>query len=373
MKLTRLFALIITTAVFVACGGDSNGDDQKFTPKGNVKFTADCVSVEVNKPITFTVIAEDGTDITAEATIMDRTDNRFAIVPNPFTPTEDGEYTFFATGANFISSDIKVNVVPSIPALPVDAQPENTSFNHRILLVDHSGTNCGWCPQMMKILHEIANEESDYHSKYYEVVSHSFNNNDPASSDAAYFVKKHFRISNFPSLTYNFYHDTVSSHDGGAPVVKAQIDRLWKAEGANVGIAATTSLATKCVVVNTEVKAAATNDYRITAWLLQDGIEALQSGGLEDWMHIHNNALRQRVNVDTISGVDLGNIAAGEIKSETLTLDISKINWDIHKENNKENFKVLIIASEKNDKGRFEVANVALCHIDQSVTYDYKE
>lgn len=372
MKLTRLFTLIISAAAFVACGGDSNGDDQQYAPKGNVEFTADCISVEVNHPITFTVIAEDGTDITAEATIFDRSHN-FQIVANPFTPTEDGEYTFFASGANFISSDIIVNVVPSIPALPDDKQPENTSFNHRILLVDHSGTGCYYCPEMMKILHEIANEESDYHNKYYEVVSHSFNNNDPASSEAAYFVKGHYGVSNFPSLTYNFYHDTVSTHNGGAPVVKAQIDRLWKAEGANIGIAATTSLAAKCVVVNAEVKAATTNDYRITAWLLQDGIEATQSGGSEDWMHIHNNALRQRVNASTITGVALGNIVAGETKNETLTLDISKRNWDINEGDNKDNFKVLIIVSEKNDKGRFEVANVALCPINQSVTYDYKE
>ena len=369
MKLIKLFTLIISAAAFVACGGDSNGDD-KHTPKGNVKFTADCVSVEINHPITFTVIAEDGTDITAEATIMDKTDNRFVIVPNPYTPTEDGEYTFFASGANFISSEIKVNVVPSIPALPIDAQPENTSFYHRILLVDHSGTTCSYCPEMMKILKEL--EEGDYHDKYYEVVSHSFNSNDPASSDAAYFVKGHFGISSYPALTYNFYHDTISSHQGGAAAVKTQINKLWKAEGANVGIAATTSLATKCVVVNTEVKAAATNDYRITAWLLQDGIEATQSGGSADWMHIHNNALRQRVNVNAISGIDLGNIVAGETKTTALTLDISKKKWELKNES-KNNFKVLIIVSEKNSKGKFDVANVVLCPIDESITYNYIE
>lgn len=369
MKLIKLFALIISAAAFVACG-DDNQEESKYTPKGNVVFTANNNSVVVNTPITFTVTAEDGTDRTAEATIMDRTHN-FAIVPNPFTPTEDGEYVFFAAGADFISDDIKVNVVPVIPALPTDAEPENISFNHRILLVDHSGTNCTYCPEMMKILKEIAEGEDGYHDKYYEAVSHSFNSNDPATSDAAYAIKNHFFVSSFPTLTYNFYHSTQSSHRAGVDGVKAEIDKLWKAEGANVGIAATTSLATKCVVVNTEVKAAVTNDYSITAWLLQDGIKATQTGASEDWMHIHNNAVRQRVNVEAISGVELGNIAAGETKSTALTLDIGKLNWGIHEKS--ADFKVLIIVSEKNSKDKFDVANVVLCPINESITYNYKK
>ena len=123
------------------------------------------------------------------------------------------------------------------------------------------------------------------------------------------------------------------------------------------------------MVVNTEVKAAVTNDYRITAWLLQDGIDEPQVGATEDWMRIHNNAIRQRINASSITGVDLGNIVAGKTVSTALTLDISKNNWGINTD--KANFKVLIIVSEKNDKGKFEVANVAICKIDDSVTYEY--
>jgi hypothetical protein len=34
--------------------------------------------------------------------------------------------------------------------------------------------------------------------------------------------------------------------------------------------------------------------------------------------------------------------------------------------------KVLVIASAKNAKGNYDVANVAICPIGGSVTYDYK-
>lgn len=367
MRLIKFLTLILGIVAFAACGNETH--EQEKPKKGKVTLIASNNSVEVNTPITFTVIAEDGTDITAKATIMDKTNNRFVIVPNPYTPTEDGEYIFFAYGDKFDSDAITVNVVPTIPALPTDAEPENTSFYHRILLVDHTGTACKYCPHMMKALKEVAEDKGGYHDKYYEALAHSYGTSDPAGSDAANGISSDFHISNYPTVTINFQNSIRILWEDAVAPIKSQIDMLWKAEGANAGIAATTSLATKCVVVNAEVKAAVTNDYHITAWLLQDGIDEPQVGATEDWMRIHNNAIRQRIKASSITGVDLGNIVAGNTVSTALTLDISKNNWGINTD--KANFKVLIIVSEKNDKGKFEVANVAICKIDDSVTYEY--
>ena len=163
MKLTKFFALALAALAVVACGEKSNDNGVK--PAGDAVLVANNNSVEVNTPIEFTVTAADGTDLTAEAIIYDKSHD-YAVVSNPYTPTMDGEYEFYAVAGNIITPSIKVNVVPTIPALPDDAQPENTSFNHRILLVDHTGTTCGACPQMMKALEEVS-ETGDYHSKYY--------------------------------------------------------------------------------------------------------------------------------------------------------------------------------------------------------------
>ncbi len=359
MKLTKFFALALAALVFVGCGEEK---PQGVVPTGDAVLTANNNSVVVNTPIEFTVTAADGTDLTAQATIFDKTHD-FAEVSNPFTPTMDGDYEFYAVVGNIITAAIKVSVVPTIPTLPEDAQPENTKFNHRILLVDHTGNTCGYCPEMMLALKEVA-ETGDYHSKYYEAMAHTYSTSDPAYSAAASMVSNLHGVSSYPTLTYNFYHETKS--DRNAAHIMGQIDALWKAEGADAGIAAAATLASTSVVVNTEVKAAVDGEYRITAWLLEDGIYAKQTNAREEWMNTHDNAIRQRIDSDNISGVDLGTLATGEKKSTALTLKIVGNKWA------RENLKVMVIVSAKNAKGKFDVANVAICPMNDVVTYDYK-
>lgn len=361
MKLTKFFALALAALVFVGCG-EPTPNEPGVKPTGDAVLAANNNSVEVNTPIEFTVTAADGTDLTAEAVIYDKSHD-YVVVENPFTPTMDGDYEFYAVVGNIITNTIKVSVVPTIPALPEDSEPTNTVFNHRILLVDHTGNTCGYCPQMMKAL-ETVSKTGDYHTKYYEAMAHTYSNGDPAFSGAASVVSNHHGVSSYPTLTYNFYHTTQSSYNDAH--IMGQIDALWKSEGADAGIAAAATLASKSVIVNTEVKAAVANDYRITAWLLEDGIYAKQTNATEEWMNTHNNAIRQRVSSDDISGVDLGTLAQGETKSTALTLNIVGNKW------NRDNLKVMVIVSAKNAKGQFEVANVAICPMNDVVTYDYK-
>ena len=364
MKLTKFFALALAALAFVGCDStDTPGGGGSDKPTGDAVLTANNNSVEVNTPIEFTVTAADGTDLTAEAVIYDKSHD-YVVVENPFTPTFDGDFEFYAVIGSIITNTVKVSVVPTIPALPEDAQPENTVFNHRILLVDHTGNTCGYCPQMMKAL-ETVSKTGDYHSKYYEAMAHTYSNGDPAFSGAASVVSNHHGVNSYPTLTYNFYHSTQSSYNDAH--IMGQIDALWKAEGADAGIAAAASLASTSVIVNAEVKAAVANDYRITAWLLEDGIYAKQTNATEEWMNTHDNAIRQRVSSDDITGVDLGTIAAGETKSTALTLNIVGNKW------NRDNLKVMVIVSAKNEKGQFEVANVAICPMNDVVTYDYKK
>ena len=359
MRFTKFIALIAAAAtLMVGCGGDGHEGKK---PTGGTTLKADVQSVEVNNPITFTVTAEDGTDITAEATIYDKTHD-FQAVTNPFTPTEDGKYEFYAVAGNAITETIEVMVLPTIPALPADANEASTAFKHRILLVDHTGNTCGYCPQMMLALKEIS-ETGDYHSKYYEAMSHSYAPSDPATSASANAISSYYGVTKYPTLTYNFAYSTSSSYN--AEHIKSQIDAQWK-ESADAGIAASASLATNSVVVNAEVKAAVENEYRITAWLLEDGIVANQTNGTEEWMNTHNNAIRQAVKTNPISGMELGTIKVGEKASLAMSLEITGSKW------NRDNFKVMVIASAKNANGKFEVVNVAICPVDGSVTYDYK-
>ena len=365
MKITKFFAVALAALAFVACDTDNPGEGGGGNkPTGDAVLVANNNSVEINTPIEFTVTAADGTDLTAEAVIYDKSHD-YVVVENPFTPTFDGDFEFYAVIGSIITNTVKVSVVPTIPALPEDAQPENTAFNHRILLVDHTGNTCGYCPQMMKAL-ETVSKTGDYHSKYYEAMAHTYSNGDPAFSGAASVVTNHFGVTGYPALTFNFHHTARADANSGESFIMGQIDALWKAEGADAGIAAAASLASTSVIVNAEVKAAVDGEYHITAWLLEDGIYAKQTNATEEWMNTHNNAIRQRVTSDDITGVDLGTISTGETKSTALTLKIVGNKW------NRDNLKVMVIVSAKNEKGKFEVANVAICPMNDVVTYDYK-
>ena len=357
MKFTKFIALFAAAAtLFAGC----EPTPQEGPVSAEAKLSVVKNVLEVNTPIEFIVEDDKGNDVTALATIYDK--SVFEEVTNPFTPTVDGKYKFYAVYGDAISNDVDVVVTPTVPELPEDAKPENTEFKHRILLVDHTGNECGYCPKMMTALKEVA-ETGDYHSKYYEAIAHTYKQTDPASSSAAFAVSGHFSISNYPTLTYNFYHPTSSSYN--TEHIKSQIDALWK-EYAEVSVAASTSLATKSVVVNTEIKAAVSAEYSINAWLLEDGIEAKQTNATAEWMNIHNNAIRNAATTEPLTGYELGTIEAGKSVEQVLSLDITSAAW------NRDNLKVMLIVSKKDNKGKFDVANVAICPLNQSISYDYK-
>ena len=366
MKLTKFIALVAAVATFAV--GCEEGVSGGGNTSGKAVLTANNTSVEVNTPITFTVTAEDGTDITAQSSIFDKTHD-FVEVSNPFTPTVDGNYEFYAVCGNVITDAITVSVVPTIPELPEDGDKANTSFNHRILLVDHTGTGCSYCPQMMSALKSVS-ETGDYHSKYYEAMAHTYSNGDPAYSGAANVVSNHHGVSSYPALTYNFYHSTQSSYN--AAHIMGQIDALWKAEGADAGIAAAATLASTSVIVNTEVKAAKANDYRITAWLLEDGIYAKQTNATEEWMNTHSSVMRDAptgVSNSDISGIDFGYVEAGTTLSRIFEFDLFCANhWK------KENFSLIAILSAPSEKynGKYEVVTTSMCEFGSEAGFDYK-
>lgn len=358
MKLVKFFALIAASAsMFVGCEPQT---DEPTDESGDANLSVVSSVVEVNNPIEFKVEDLEGNDVTSMSTIFNG--STFDEVANPYIPTADGKYKFYAVYGDAISNYVDVVVTPTVPALPEDAEPANTSFKHRILLVDHTGNTCNYCPRMMMALKEIEEDEK-YHGKYYEAMSHSYTQSDPASSSAAFAVSGHFSIKDYPTLTYNFYHSTTSSSN--AEHIKNQIDALWK-ESADASVTASTSFATKSVVVNTAVKAAVAGEYSINAWLLEDGIEAKQTGATAEWMNIHNNAIRNVATTEPLTGYELGAIEAGKSAEQVLSLDITSTAW------NRDNLKVMLIVSKKNDKGKYDVVNVAICPLNESITYDYK-
>ena len=253
-----------------------------------------------------------------------------------------------------------------IPELPADPQPGSTDFSHRILLLQHTGTACPNCPQLMAPLKALAEDDS-YADKYQHVASHSYNSDDPAYSTAASNLSQAFCSGYYPELTFNLTKENTGT-SLAVDVIKSHIDNLHQ-DTADAGIAASVRQTGSSLGVNVQVKAAKENKYRIAVWVLEDGIRAKQDGAFDDWMNTHSNAIRvmagKTLNM-RIYGENVDVLKKGETaeKSFVIALDDS---W------NAENCKVMVLVNAATDDGRYNLANCAICPIGESVSYKYNQ
>lgn len=255
--------------------------------------------------------------------------------------------------------------------LPEDSNPESRVFPHKILLVDHTGVGCSNCPRVIDGL--IALADTDVADYYHEVGVHggSFatgNYADNAYSDAASVVDKFYRSAGYPAIRFNFHGglgDT--SADKFVESNSQEINDLVKRDGADAGVAVYAALNNNEVSVAVGVKAAVTQEYKVTAWLLENGISnPSQEGASYAHHYISNHALRNIAGAHDrhdISGDSLGIIVAGETNGCTFTIPILSSAWDT------DNMEVLVIVSAKDKLGRFDVVNTALCDLSSTIDY----
>ncbi len=99
-------------------------------------------------------------DVTEESEIYYEGNDTPLTTPQ-FASTKEGVYTFYAMhGFNTTQNDVEIRVTNGIPELSADPAPASTDFNHRILLVQHTGTGYSQCPDMMVILKHIAEDDA---------------------------------------------------------------------------------------------------------------------------------------------------------------------------------------------------------------------
>lgn len=372
MKITKFFALLCAAATFVACNDNESKEGEIPGPQvtGNLFLEADVEMGEMGKPITFTVMqgeeGDDLVDVTAYCKIYDK--DTFEEVNNPFIPTLDGVYKFYAIKGKTVSETISITVKEAIPTLAEDTNLESFDFKHRALIIDHTGTNCGWCPYTMKAFEVL--ETPDYRDLFCEAYAHTYNSNDNASSDDAYTVSAFCPVEGYPSLTGNFYTNISTmggDYNATATNVMSFIDSVHK-DKADIGISAAAVALSNKVSVQVELKSAKTQEYRIACWLLEDDIYSAQNGALQASHNTHNNAIRKitGANNNNITGDAIGTIEEGKTwKSDIIELGPLGKKWE------RENFEVMVIVTAPNDKGVFDVANVVICPINSNIGYDY--
>ena len=277
-----------------------------------------------------------------------------------FRTSEEGEYVFYAVRGFDISNSVSVTALKGVPNLPADSDPDWAEFRHRMLLVQHTGTECPNCPRMMETLKTLSEDEW-YAPMYYHVASHSYNESDKAYSSAAVSLSRVLNTRGlYPWLTFNL------STDEGYYLsdIKEGIDVRCQ-EVADAGICASVSLVGNSVYANVGIKSRVTAKYRVAVWLLEDGIHSPQDNASASWQNMHDNCLRQMYGAsrtECIYGKPIGIVEEGQTYDFIAAMDLEQ-GWK------PENCEVMIIVVESGDE--YDLVNCTVCPVGGTVEYDY--
>lgn len=387
MKFTKFFAMLSCAAMaFAACEpvddgknpDDPNpGDNPGGTTSGELTLSADKTAIELGESVTFTVEQKDETtgelvDVTKDVTLYDADLTKLS---NPFTPTTSGSINVTATKGKYTSNTVTITVMAQMPQIPADPQPENLAFNHRAVVIDHTGVNCGYCPGMTDKLLALA--KTEWHQHYNEVTCHagSMANGDPGNSAAATALNQAQSnyIEGYPNICINFHTAAVGNYGQSAFLnyMAQALEAYIKKDGADVGIAMAVEGDSTNIYCAAQVKAKESKEYKVVAWLLENNIYSPnQAGATKDYHKIYNYALRNisgEYSRNNVSGESIGVLEAGKTYDCAFTLPMVSTKW------NWENMGVLVIVSAKDANNRWEVVNSAYCPVKESKAYEYVE
>lgn len=256
---------------------------------------------------------------------------------------------------------------------PEDSNPDSYNFKHRMLLIDHTGTDCGFCPYMMAALKEV--EADPAYNDYFNVVmAHSYNQSDKAYSRAALIIRGYFQVTRkiltgFPTLTFNYQAGKSSQN---VEEIKSNIDQL-KRETQDAAVAVAAELDGDKIVVKAALKSKESRNYKVNILLLEDDIYCKQSGAYEEWMNTHDSAIRDSyydlpTDYSDIAGVEWGDVEAMTTEYKSFEMPISSDKWV------KENCKVIVIIAAQDTAygNNYEVVNTAMCGLGESKPFEYR-
>ena len=341
-----------------------------------VTLKVDKTMVKSGDAVTFTVIYEDE-DVTASSTIHANYTNEE--VANPYTTSESGDLSFYAKYNGIKSKLCSITVTPAYaPEFPVDANPESYDFNQRLLMVDHTGLGCGYCPYMKEAIKEAENN-ANYKDKFNVVYSYSYSSSEVCYTSTSKTLFSYYQnvcststigmyLTGYPSITMNYNHNTAGNYN----MVTSQINEVWDANP-TASIALAAKIEGEKIVISASVKSSKTQNVKLALWVLEDDINATQSNATASWMHTHHSVLRDAptgVSKTDISGVDFGYVEANTTMSRVMEFDLfAASSWK------RENFKVIAIISAPSEKydNKYEVVNTAICEFGSSIGFDYKK
>lgn len=256
--------------------------------------------------------------------------------------------------------------------LPDDPYPSAVDFTQRVMLMQHTGTRCVHCPLVISGLRNLAADET-YGSRFTLAALHSYQE-DPMGNDIVREVSNVYRgMNGWPFVNPGFSKEGT----GASTNIAQQTDRLRDlVDGAMEnttpsGISSTATLDGSDIKLTLVMKAGEMGEYRVGAFLIEDGVKADQMNSHTDVtgdadFSIHNNVVRTVVGRDSeggFTGIDVGMVRRGETAYTSQIISLAS-GW------NRENCRLLIYVTEKLD-GKYVLVNSAYAPIDGTAHFEY--
>lgn len=397
-------SLLMAAVMLFSCQGtidpsqDGPGDgpdpvDPTPTPENlTLKLMSDRNLLQANVDVATLTVTLGDEVITEDVTIYDGDFKVVDLKDFKFVAPAAGDYVFWASYGTYNSEEISIRAIDvPIPETPADSKPESTSFKARVLMTEFTTTGCAYCPNMKTLLHN-ALEDASVANKVVLTACHSgLINGKPDPAFVKTTLDDFCNVSGFPNVNFDMYY-SFGNYNVGTSEMRGIIDDMYSAkEDVAAGIAVNSSVDGEKLLFKVTLKAAADGEYRVGAFLLEDGIYGVQSGGsAQDWMNTHDGVIRyidSRYGKDQYFGHSVGKVEKGRTADYVFDWDLDVIwsegalkgeqygnyYWD---EFVMDNLHLVVFVSTLgvDDKGNqfYYVNNVIDCPVNGMTPYEYR-
>ncbi len=407
MKILFKYAsLLMAAAMLFSCSGTVDPDNSDPTPgpgpepgpgeDAELVISSDKTLIQTFGDDFATITVTLGEEVLNEGVTFYNGENKpVEIVNSKFSTTVAGEHQLWASYGTYTSEAIKITAINvEIPEMPEDDQPGSTSFKARVLATEFTTTGCTYCPNMKELFHKITADPAIDDMLVLTACHSGLINSvkDPA------FIKTTFdefaACSGFPYVLFEMYYGFNNYKTPTATVTELVREFAAAKEESAAGIAVTSSLVDGQLVARVSVKAAEDGEYRVGAFLLEDGIYGKQLGNAQEWMHTHDGVIRyidskyyNKAGKEMYYGHSIGNVSKGKIGDYVFVWDVDDIwekgaldgeryggyYWDAFVEENL-HLAIFVTAIAKDDKGNefYHVSNVVDCPVNGDTPFEYR-
>ena len=380
MKNILKFAFAVAAVFAVACTEKPDNGGNEGKAELVISYDKDVITSD-GKDFSTITVKLGGKVLTDGVEFFDADNNPFTIKDFKFSTTVAGDYEFWAAYKTSMSEPVLIKAIPmAIPDAVADSAPENLSFPRRVFITQLTGTGCGYCPGMIKVLHDLMDDEGiagnvvlaavhSYNAAGNVVLAavHSYNANDPAYISAP--SSGALGGSGYPFVSVDLsvgYRDYTKKDPAFVSEIQGRI-----AQPAKAGIAVNPSYNDGYLVTKVSVKAAQAGEFLVGAWLVEDNIYGVQQDylGIKDKSYdTHNNCVRVVDSKEaSFAGYSIGNLEVGQVVDKTFIMKV-KSDWKL------ENMHLVVFTSNPYEVGKYtyyEVNNVVDCPIDAPTPFEY--